>query len=87
MPDRREVIDLVDDDEQYESIGIPDDIEAIEAISTAGPSRHRNNSGQNHRVASTGSSKSSADAFDARQDVKMKLAKIDVEVSNKSSHS
>lgn len=80
MPVKAEVIDLADEDEFYESIEVPDDIEATEAMPLAGPSRQRNTSSQSLRVGSNGSVKSSADAFDARQEFKMQLAKLDVEV-------
>lgn len=81
MPGAVDVIDLAeeDEDELYESMEVPDDIEAIEAIPVAGPSRQRNGSGQGRRTSTAGLD-STIDGFDARQEVKMEMAKIDAEV-------
>jgi hypothetical protein len=79
MPFKTEVIDLADDDptEQYESISIPDDIEEIEAMPVAGPSKSRDEKAV--RVRST-SGEDASDCFDKRQSISAKLAKLDVEV-------
>jgi len=74
MPSKAEIIDLADDDdmdEEYDSIPIPDDIEEIEAMPIAGPSKKRDV--KTERIGSS-------DYFDKRQAIDAKLAKIDVEV-------
>jgi uncharacterized protein YaaR (DUF327 family) len=74
MPSKAaEIIDLADDDmdDEFESIPIPDDIEEIEAMPIAGPSKRRE-----VKTEKTGSS----DYFDKRQSIDAKLAKLDVEV-------
>lgn len=77
MPSKAEVIDLAGDDfeDQYESISIPDDIEEIEAMPTAGPSRKR-------AIKSAGDDRSNdwGDKFDEKQETRGKIAKLDVEV-------
>lgn len=80
MPVAAEVIDLADEDDEefYESIDVPEDIEAIEAMPR--PSRQRNGSGQGRRTPSANSMEPPVDGFDARQEIKMEMAKVDAEV-------
>lgn len=77
MLSKAEVIDLADDDfdNEYESIPIPDDIEVLEAMPIAGPSRKR-------AIKSTSLDRSNdfAERHDAKQEVRSKVAKLDVEV-------
>lgn len=77
MSYEREVIDLVDveDDEEaeYDSIPLPDDIEAIE--NDAGPSRRSSNESRYP------SKKDAQSGIDIRQGLKEQLAKLDAEVS------
>lgn len=73
----RDVIDLVDDDEEgpdedYESIPLPDDIEAIENAG-AGPSRRND-----HKTTSYVNL--DADDMEKRQNLKEELARLDAEV-------
>lgn len=81
MPYKPDVIDLADDDDddsdeaEYDSIPLPDDIEAIE--NTAGPSSYLNGG----RGDSTGGDQ---DGIDTRQDLKEDLAKLEAEVSSPS---
>lgn len=76
MAYKHDVIDLADDEDdeaEYDSIPLPDDIEAIE--NAAGPSRRRSSEGRK------GSMEGAQDGIDARQSLKAELAKIDAEVS------
>jgi hypothetical protein len=85
MPSNIEVIDLAgedDLDDQFESIPIPDDIEEIEAMPVAGPSRKREvKSNSIERTNNFG------DKFDEQQAIRGKIAKLDVEVRNVHRHS
>lgn len=77
MSHNRAVIDLADDDDdeeaEYDSIPLPDDIEAIE--NAAGPSWRSSDEAQQSRAigAQTGT--------EDRQGLKEQLAKVDAEVS------
>lgn len=77
MPSKAEVIDLADDDleDEYESIPIPDDIEVLEAMPIAGPSRKR-------EVKSNSIDRSNdlGDKFDRDQGIRGQMAKLDAEV-------
>ena len=77
MSHNRDVIDLADDDDdeeaEYDSIPLPDDIEAIE--NAAGPSWRSSDEARQSRAieAQTG--------IEDRQGLKEQLAKVDAEVS------
>jgi hypothetical protein len=77
MPSNAEVIDLADDDfeEEYESIPIPDDIEVLEAMPTAGPSRQRE-----IKSTSMDDSYNLGDEFDEKQRIREKIEKLKAEV-------
>lgn len=77
MPPKAEIIDLVEDDldEQYKSISVPDDIEEIEAMPVAGPSRKRD-----LKSASEEKPDKFGEKFDEEQAIRGKVAKLDVEV-------
>jgi len=77
MPSNVEVIDLADDDfeDEYESIPIPDDIEVLEAMPTAGPSRPRES-----KSTSMDDSYNLGDEFDEKQRLRGKIEKLKAEV-------
>jgi hypothetical protein len=77
MPSNAEVIDLACDDfeEEYESIPIPDDIEVLEAMPTAGPSRQRE-----IKSTSMDDSYNLGDKFDEKQRLREKIEKLKAEV-------
>jgi hypothetical protein len=77
MPSNAEVIDLADDDfeEEYESIPIPDDIEVLEAMPTAGPSTKRE-----IKSTSMDNSYDLGDDFDEKQRLRGKIEKLKAEV-------
>jgi len=77
MPSNAEVIDLVDDDfeEEYESIPIPDDIEVLEAMPTAGSSRRRE-----IKSTSRDDSYSLGEESDEKQRLREKIEKLNAEV-------
>lgn len=76
MSRAHDVIDLADDDddcnEDYDSIPLPDDIEALENAA-AGPSRSRSNGSIARLAAESGD-------VDQRQSLKEELARLDAEV-------
>jgi hypothetical protein len=77
MPSNIEVIDLADDDfeEEYESIPIPDDIEVLESMPTAGSSRKRE-----IKSNSIDDSYNLGDKFDEKQRLREKIEKLKAEV-------
>jgi hypothetical protein len=77
MPSKAEVINLADDDfeEEYESIPIPDDIEVLEAMPTAGPSRKRES-----KSTSMDNSYNLGEEFDEKQRIRGKIEKLRAEV-------
>lgn len=77
MPFNAEVIDLADDDfeEEYESIPLPDDIEVLEAMPTAGPSRKRET-----KSTSIDKAYDIGDDFDEKHILRGKIEKLKSEV-------